>query len=209
MLRLGPKGLFWGGLLIGMTIFCLLFPPIRIVSLEAVQESKEREAFHPDAFVQSLIDQELPRALKKAADIQAVLEPATRQLHARKWGIGDSIYFLVSGSARVRAIEGDEVHARLAGEEDGFEVVLVTDHIFGNVLRNSLGLVNPSDFPNSQDLNSISIALNKRISREVLAPFREEVSPGALIRFVACTELSTDAKSLESLKVIPVQISVE
>ena len=84
------------------------------------------------------------------------------------------------------------------------EVSLQTGLLFGNAIRDGTGLLNVSDYPNSQDFNAISEALNRLVETRVQPKLREAAKVGAMIRFVGCAEVGDESTDLKPLKVVPV-----
>ena len=89
------------------------------------------------------------------------------------------------------------------------EVVLPVGLLFGNAVRDGTGLLNVNDYPNSQDFNDISQALNRIIETRVLPSLRERAKVGATVRFVGCTEIADESGDLRPLRVVPIQVDVE
>ena len=53
------------------------------------------------------------------------------------------------------------------------EITLQTGLVFGDAIRDGTGLLNASDYPNSQDFNDISAALNHLVETRVLPDLRD------------------------------------
>jgi predicted lipoprotein len=68
--------------------------------------------------------------------------------------------------------------------------------VFGNAVRDSTGLVRSEEFANSQEFNTLAIALNGLVSTRVLSKLRDPISPGRRIEFVACVEVPGGAVKL-------------
>ena len=76
--------------------------------------------------------------------------------------------------------------------------------LFGNAIRDGTGLLNVNDYPNSQDFNAISEALNHFVETRVQPQLREIAKVGATIRFVGCAEVNDESTDLKPLRVVPV-----
>ena len=81
--------------------------------------------------------------------------------------------------------------------------------VFGNALRDGTGLLNVNDYPNSQDFNAISEALNHIVETRVLPKLREQAKVGATISFAGCAEVDDESSDLKPLKVIPIQTEAQ
>jgi predicted lipoprotein len=85
------------------------------------------------------------------------------------------------------------------------EVSIQTGLIFGDALRDGTGLLNPSDFSNSQNFNDISAALDHIAESRVIPALRKQAKVGATIFFAGCAEVDDESTDLKPLKVIPIQ----
>jgi len=85
------------------------------------------------------------------------------------------------------------------------EVTLLAGLIFGDAVRDGTGLLNPSAYPNSQDFNDISAALDHLVETRVLPRLHQQAKIGAQISFAGCAEVDDEANDLMPLKVIPIQ----
>jgi len=69
-------------------------------------------------------------------------------------------------------------------------------------------LLNVNDYPNSQDFNNISEALNHIVETHVLPVLREQAKVGAVLRFSGCAEVNDESTDLKPLRVIPIRIGI-
>ena len=79
--------------------------------------------------------------------------------------------------------------------------------VVGNAVRDSTGLIDVSQFANSQDFNNLSADLNRRVETLVIAPARERLQVGARVAFVGCARVSDDG-DFDPLGLIPVHLDV-
>ena len=77
-----------------------------------------------------------------------------------------------------------------------------------NAVRDGPGMLNVNDYPNSQDFNAISEALNRIVEERVQPKLRKQVKIGATIEFVGCAEVNDEANDLRPLKVVPIQVAI-
>jgi predicted lipoprotein len=89
------------------------------------------------------------------------------------------------------------------------EVSLQVGLLFSNAIRDGTGLLNVNDYPNSQDFNAISEALNHLVETRVQPKLRAQAKVGATIRFVGCAEVNDESADLKPLKVVPVRTEIE
>ena len=69
---------------------------------------------------------------------------------------------------------------------------LQTGLLFGNTVRDATGLLDASDFPNSQQFNEISTELIGSSKRGDPSTERAMPSMGRQIRFVGCVEIADE-----------------
>jgi predicted lipoprotein len=80
--------------------------------------------------------------------------------------------------------------------------------LFGNTVRDGTGLLNVNDFPNSQDFNAISEALNHLVETRVQPKLREQAKVGSVVAFAGCAEVNDGSTDLRPLRVVPVSVEV-
>src|SRR4029077_7448676 len=137
-------------------------------------------------------------------------EPAAaKKKFSRSVGLSEGYFYFVSGSGRVVTVSDDEVSLAVTDGSTKAEVSLQTGLIFCNALRDGTGLLNGNDYPNSQDFNDISAALNHIVETRVLPKLREQAKVGAKISFAGCAEVDDESTDLKPLKVIPIQTEVQ
>ncbi len=83
-----------------------------------------------------------------------------------------------------------------------------TGNVFGNAIRDGAGVVNVSDYPNSQDFNAISSEIDRRVEERVLPGLRSAATVGKSVRFVGCAEVTDEAADLHPLHVVPLSAVV-
>ena len=76
-------------------------------------------------------------------------------------------------------------------------------------MRDGTGLLSANDYPNSQDFNDISAALNHLVETSAQPKLRAQAKIGARISFAGCAEVNDEAADLKPLKVIPLQTQSE
>ena len=191
------------------------FPLFHVVPLAKAQQDKAAGTFDPKQFAEKFWSERLLKSLDQAVPADVLLpaiqnDPAAaRKKFGRTLGMSESYCYFVSGTGRVVSVSDDEVALAVTGGVTNAEVVLQTGLLFGNALRDGTGLLNVSDFPNSQDFNGIAEALNHLVETRVLPRLRESAKTGAHIRFVGCVEISDESADLHPLHVIPIHFEQE
>jgi predicted lipoprotein len=205
------RSLFW---LIGLVIaggLCWLCPPFRIVPLNRAQQQQLRGAFDAPAFARAFWDQKLLPTTARAVPVTDLLtalaeDPATaRQRLGRALGLTSTTCFFVWGSGRIIAVDHEGISIVPENVPAGAGVRLLTGLLFGNTVRDSTGLLDVNQFPNSQDFNAISAELNHLVETRVLPALRTHAAIGKLVRFTGCLELG-DGPAPTVLQVIPVKV---
>jgi len=190
---------------------CWLFPLFHVVPLQTVKAEIAAGQFDATQFAQTFWDKQLLPALGKSVKADVLLaaiqgDPAAaKKKFGRSVGFTDTYFYFVSGTGRVVSISDDEVSLAITPGSTNAEVTLLTGLIFGDAIRDGTGLLNASDYSNSQDFNDISAALDHLVETRVLPGLHEQAKIGARISFAGCAEVDDEANDLKPLKVIPIQ----
>ena len=92
--------------------------------------------------------------------------------------IGNYRYALVKLEATVMDVKEDEYCFTVKHNDSLLTVNLATEYVYGNAIRDASALVQVKDFPNTNNLSSISEELNKIIRSSVLPAFKTAVKKG-------------------------------
>ena len=194
---------------------CWRFPLFHIVPLKTATAEKMAATFNATQFAETFWANQLLPALPKCSPAAALIasiqtDPAAaKKKFSRGSGVGDSYFYFVSGAGKIIAVSDDEISIAVTAGSTNAEITLQTGLIFGNALRDGAGLLSPSDYPNSQDFNDISAALNHIVETSVQPKLRERAKVGANISFAGCAEVNDESTDLKPLKVIPIQATIE
>jgi predicted lipoprotein len=126
--------------------------------------------------------------------------------HSHALGIGNIRFFPVRGEALIQEIRENEVVISLENQPNGTELVIATEYIFGNAVRDASGQIDINDFTNTMDLNTVSAELNQLIRSRVIPPFREKVRTGERVRFTGAIELNQKYLDIKRIEIIPVSL---
>jgi predicted lipoprotein len=201
-----------GAVLAGL---CWLFPLFHVVPLAQAAKEKAAATFDPKEFAEMFWDTQLLPALDHAVPVEELLPAiqadatATKAKFSRRVGVSDSYTYFVSGTGRVLAVNDDEILLAVISGAKNAEVSLQVGLIFGNAIRDGTGLLKVSNYPNSQDFNAISEALNQLVETRVGPKLREAARVGATVRFTGCAEVNDEAMDLKPLKVVPIRAEME
>ena len=107
------------------------------------------------------------------------------------------------------SVSDDAVGIAVTENLTNAEIALQTGLIFGDAIRDGTGLLTANDYPNSQDFNDISAALNHNVEMNVLPVLRQQAKVGGIISFTGCAEVDDETTDLHPLKVIPIETKSE
>ncbi len=168
-------------------------------------------AFDAKVFVDEFWSDTLIKSLDHATDAAVLVaeirkDPkAARQKYGHSAGLGSAYYFFIAGEGRVVSVSPDEVSLSLDVKGSSADVALETGNIFGNAVRDGTGLLNVSNFADSQDFNAISSEINRRIEEKVLPELRGKAI-GTTVHFAGCVEIADEETDLHRLQVVPVSV---
>jgi len=192
-----------------------LFPLFHIVPLKTAAAEKAAATFNAPQFAGSFWISQLLPAIKKTVGAGTLLaaihsDPATaRKKFSRQVGLSESYFYFLSGTGRVVAVSDDEISLAIASGSTNVEVSLQTGLVFGDAIRDGTGLLDAGTYPNSQDFNDLSSALNHLVETRVLPPLRQQAKIGATISFAGCAEVDDESTDLQPLKVVPIEARVQ
>ncbi|HLX68440.1 MAG TPA: DUF2291 family protein [Verrucomicrobiae bacterium] len=194
---------------------CWLFPLFHVVPLKTVKAEQTAAKFDAPQFSEAFWTNKLLPDTEKSVDAKTLLtviqsDPATaKKKFSRSVGLSESYFYFLSGNGRVVAISDDGISLAITDNSTNAEVLLQTGLIFGDAIRDGTGLLDPSTYPNSQDFNDISAALDHIVETRVLPELKREVKVGVTISFAGCAEVDDESTDLKPLKVIPIRATAQ
>jgi predicted lipoprotein len=196
-------------------IICWLFPLFHVVPLKTATADAAAKKFDATVFGEKFWAEKLLPAAEKAVNagvLLAVIQagPSTaRTNYSRSVGLSDSYFYFLQGKGRVVSVSDDAVGVAVTPDSTNAEIMLQTGLIFGDAIRDGTGLLNANDYPNSQDFNDISAALNHIVESKVLPDLRKQAKVGANLSFAGCAEVDDESGDLHPLKLIPIEAKSE
>ncbi len=194
-----------------------VYPPFRVVSLNAPQTTTAPAAFDAVASATSFWEATLqPAARADATDLAQLLhalraDPVQARLsHGRIVGIGGRAYYFARGSGRVVARERNFLLLEPTGAP-GMRVALRTGPVFGNAVRDASGQLDVNAFPGLAEFNALAAELNRLVEERVLPVLRTDLPEGAVIDFAGAVEAPArlpDAADAPLLAFTPVRAEV-
>lgn len=201
----------WGGALIGVLALLYFQPIFHVVPLSAARENAGAEVFDPKEFVEAFWSEQLVPSLDTAVDADELLKAlssdaaAAAKRYGHRLGLSRKSSYFVSGEGRIIGIDGRYISISVL--ENGLaDIVIDTGPLFGNAIRDGLGLLDVSDFPNSRDFNDISSEINRRVEERVFPLLKDQASVGASVRFVGGVEIADGVSDPLPLELAPVVI---
>lgn len=200
--------------LAALAAMCLLlwfFPLFHVVRRGTVPAGAASE-FNATNFAQEFWDTKLTPAFDQAADAATVLaalrsDPKQAQSeYGHSAGLGRTVLYFVRGRGKVTAVNDKSIDVTLAEGSGQTDLTLQTGLLFGNTVRDATGLIDGSDFANSQQFNEISTALNQIVESTVLPALKKQAQVGRSIEFVGCAEVTSLPRDASPLQVIPVDV---
>ena len=187
---------------------CWRFPLLHVVTIKTATAEKAATTFNATQFAETVWANQFLPALTGGSPADELISliqtnpAAAKKKFSRGSGVGDSYFYFVRGAGKIIAVADDEISIAVTAGSTNAEIALQTGLIFGNALRDSTGLLNPGDYPNSQDFNDISAALNHIVETMLATKPREFGKVGEDIWFSGCAEVDDEASDLKPLKVI-------
>jgi predicted lipoprotein len=188
-----------------------LFPLFHVVTLKTAVAEQVAATFNPTGFAENFWTNQLASSFDKAVKADVLVaaiqtDPAAaKKNYSRSVGLSDTYFYFLSGTGQVVAASDDAISLALPPGSTNVDIVLETGLVFGDTIRDGTGLLNASDYPNSQDFNDLSAALNHVVETRVLPPLKEQAKAGAKISFIGCAEVDDESGDLKPLKVIPIK----
>jgi predicted lipoprotein len=194
---------------------CCVFPPFRVHSLKAVRNAQASKQFNAVEFVGRFWGGKLLPATEKAVNATQVMAAVAsnptkvREQFGRTVGVSSSYFLFVRGAGRVVSVSNDSIGLTLKSEGDTAELSVPLGLVFGNAIRDGTGLLDSSSYPNAQEFNDISVALNSIVETNVLPQLQQMAKVGKRIQFAGCVEVADEEADLKPLKLVPITVKPE
>ncbi|AHF18086.1 DUF2291 domain-containing protein [Niabella soli] len=197
---------------IGILLVALaVYNSVYIKKLSSVRASPAK--LDTKSYVDQLWKNRLPAKLDSAIDIN-ILKNALETVGSKAFdqytnalAIGNYRYALVKGAAIVDSVHEDELLITLQSTQP-LKAILQTEFVYGNTLRDASRLVDLTTFPNTNDLNSISEAMNERVRNQIASEWRPLLKPGTRFEFTGAIELNKEHLHFDNIEIIPVRIKI-
>ncbi|MFT3844263.1 MAG: DUF2291 domain-containing protein [Lacibacter sp.] len=170
--------------------------------------------FNAAEFSKKLWNEKMPAKIDSAVDLLSLIDAVTKNpetaisKQTNALAIGNYRYALVKLNATVSEVKEDEILLIAPSADSVLNVLLATEFIYGNAVRDASGLVQVKDFPNTSDLNSISEELNKIIRATIIPSFKTSIKKGDKVNVVAAIELNKEHIHWQGLELLPVRLQI-
>ncbi len=122
--------------------------------------------------------------------------------------MNENYYYFLRGDGKVVSISDDAVSLAVSNGSTNAEVAIQTGLVFGDAIRDGTGLLNVNDYPDSQNFNDISAALDNIAYTNVIPTLTRQAKIGSTVSFAGCAEVDDESTDLKPLKLIPIQAQV-
>lgn len=192
----------------------VLYNSVYFTKLDEHKSSQSATEFNATVYANKFWNSNLIPNLNKSVELSTLTELLSTNPdkafndYSHALGIGNLRYFLIKGKGEIESVQDDNVTVIFETETKKQQIILATEYIFGNAVRDASGLININEFTNTMDFNNVSAEINKIIREQVLPPFKQKVNTGNLIEFTGAIELNKEHLTLSNIEVIPIQIKI-
>lgn len=169
--------------------------------------------FDATAYSKKLWEEKFPGKLDSAIQLTTLIDMIRADpdrafaQNTSSMSIGNYRYALVKVPVVIDKINTDDINVHLqTGADTTLQMILATEYIYGNSVRDASALVNINDFTNTTDLNNISEELNRIIRRSVLPSFKQTIKEGEKAEITGAIELNKEHINFNELELIPIRI---
>lgn len=188
----------------------------KTVYFEKLSTRKNNTAAEFDAvtFSKKMWKEKMPAKMDSAIQLIALMDAITKDSDAainkytNAMAIGNYRYALVKMEGIVMDVKEDEVLLTVKHNDSLLTVNLATEFVYGNAVRDASALVQVKDFPNTNNLSSISEELNKIIRSSILPSFKTAVKKGSIVEVVAAIEINKEHIHWQGIELLPVRLQV-
>jgi predicted lipoprotein len=194
-----------------IVVIGILYLSADIRKLDVRDSEKTSATFDPDKYSNEFWETKLPVCIDKAISITELKQMLSKgpekafNNYAHKLGISKTFYFFIKGTGKIRNINEEKINVTV---NENTQVDIASLYIFGNAIRDGSGMVDINRFLNMTDFNKISVLLNKRVKKEIVAPMIEKAKPGMTIEFVGAAEINSEEIKADLISIIPVKITL-
>ena len=167
------------------------------------------KSFNAAAYANNYFYKQLPAVVAKAPDIDKLIaivktDTATAfKTYGHALAIGTTRYFLVQGKGTIINIDDNGMWVSTTS---GNSVLLATEYVYGNALRDASGLVDINKFNSTMDLNNIAVEIDKIVRIKILPAVKPGLKKGKMIRFTGAVGLNRAHLQLGDIEITPISL---
>jgi len=204
-MRKSIKYILWVAVILVVAYSSVYFKKLSDVKAAAAK------GFDAAAYANNYFYKQLPPAIAEAPDVDKLIAmiktdtSAAFKSYGHALAIGTTRYFLVQGKGTIVNIDDNGVWVSTPA---GNTVLLGTEYVYGNALRDASGLVDINKFSNTMDLNNISGAVDKIVRTKILPGIKPQLKKGGIILFSGAAGLNQAHLQLDGMEITPVSIKI-
>jgi predicted lipoprotein len=193
----------------------LIYNSIYLEDLDQRQHIQNSKNFDPVRYVQEFWNDKLPSILQNSIQVEKLLNGLKTNIvetgdnYGRTLGLASTYYFLIQGKGQIIELTDEGILVSITENRNIADLLIATNYIFGNAIRDASGLVDVNDFPSSMEFNNISSEINKVVTTRIIPSFVEKVNVGDNLVFFCASEINKDNPEISPLRLIPIQVKID
>ena len=201
--------------LILLAVIALLgYKSVYFRKLSEVQASANEKKIDAASYAKKIWKERMPARMDSAVDLPVFIHAVGQdkqtalQKFSNALALGNYRYALVKARGLVTAVNKDDVQMQVAMPDSILHVMVATEYVYGNAIRDASKLVELGDFKSTTDLNNVSEEINQIVRSTVVPEFRQNIHSGDSINIVAAIEINKEHVKWSQLELLPVRIQM-
>ncbi|SMF65317.1 Predicted lipoprotein [Alteromonadaceae bacterium Bs31] len=203
----------WVAAALCLAVLLYFVPLVHFTPLQQAQDKIAQAKFdavkYADDFWHGPLLAETENALKIEELISALQASPKKaaERYGKRLGLSSSSSYFIRGTGTIISKQDDVISIALTNS-DSAKVVIELGPVFGNAIRDGSGLLDISQFSNTQEFNAISSEINMKVEQLVFPVLDDpEMLPGTVLRFAGGIELPDADTAPLKLNLIPVVVA--
>ncbi len=198
-------------LVIVLVIF-IVYNSVYFRKLDELQNTGTQK-FNAVGYTHNFMEKKLTPALNNAIGLNELIiklqasKNKTFDDYSHALAIGNQRYFLVKGKGIITAINDDDATIKM--DSTNKQVLIATEFIYGNAIRDASGLIDNNTFTNTTDFNNVSAEIDKTIRTTVIPEFKKTAKVGAVVEFAGALELNKEHLNIDNLEITPIALKIK
>jgi len=191
----------------------LLYFSVDFKQLDEVKLAEKQKTINTEQYARDFWENKVPQLFPGAVLVDSLITGLINNReyaldkYTKKVGIGTWSCF-IKGRGKIKDISNDGFLVGMQKPLQEYKILIVTNYIFGNTVRDASGLVKSEQFSNSMEYNKFSNYLNKIIRNELVPVIIDKIKLTNSIEYIGAISLSENQMDKKSLKIIPVKLKV-